>query len=55
MANFAQAMAVSFGAFAGGAAGFYYLEKYKIKIKEERLALLMDKKQSYEGSKKPQP
>ncbi|KAI9032916.1 hypothetical protein CLU79DRAFT_883435 [Phycomyces nitens] len=51
MAKFAQAMAVSFGAFAGGAAGFYFLEMYKIKAKEERLAKLMEKKRDYENSK----
>lgn len=28
-----KALAVSFGALAGGAAGFYFLEMYKIKSK----------------------
>lgn len=33
MAKVGKALAVSFGALAGGAAGFYFLEMYKIKSK----------------------
>lgn len=33
MAKVSKALAVSFGALAGGAAGFYFLEMYKIKSK----------------------
>lgn len=33
MAQISKALAVSFGALAGGAGGFYLLEMYKIKSK----------------------
>jgi len=36
MSKVGKALAVSFGALAGGAAGFYVLEMYKIKSKVER-------------------
>ncbi|KAI8087650.1 uncharacterized protein B0P05DRAFT_584878 [Gilbertella persicaria] len=48
MSKLGKALAVSFGAFAGGVAGFYFLEMYKIKSKEQRLAMLLAKKQEYE-------
>ncbi|KAI8393270.1 uncharacterized protein BYT42DRAFT_609069 [Radiomyces spectabilis] len=53
MPKFGQAMAVSIGALAGGAAGFYFLEMYKIKSKEQRLALLLEKKQELERKEEP--
>ncbi|KAI8983493.1 hypothetical protein BDB01DRAFT_905962 [Pilobolus umbonatus] len=52
MASFTKAMAVALGALGGGVAGFYALEMYKIQSKEQRLALLLDKKKSYETSLK---
>ncbi|KAI7887071.1 hypothetical protein K492DRAFT_202699 [Lichtheimia hyalospora FSU 10163] len=48
MARFGQAFAVSMGALIGGAFGFYLLEDYKIKAKEQRLAMLLEKKREYE-------
>ncbi|KAI9278054.1 hypothetical protein BY458DRAFT_554066 [Sporodiniella umbellata] len=48
MAQIGKALAVSFGALAGGVAGFYFLEMYKIQSKEQRLALLIEKKKEYE-------
>ncbi|GAA5812361.1 hypothetical protein MFLAVUS_005813 [Mucor flavus] len=47
-----KALAVSFGALAGGAGGFYVLEMYKIKSKEKRLAMLLDKKKELESIQK---
>jgi hypothetical protein len=38
MAKFGKAMAVSFGALAGGVGGFYLLEMYKIKSKVSNLS-----------------
>ncbi|KAI8878876.1 hypothetical protein K501DRAFT_257825 [Backusella circina FSU 941] len=52
MAKFGKAMAVSFGALAGGVGGFYLLEMYKIKSKEQRLAMLLEKKKQYESMNK---
>ncbi|KAI7876472.1 uncharacterized protein EV154DRAFT_569210 [Mucor mucedo] len=49
MSKIWKALAVSFGALAGGAGGFYVLEMYKIKSKEKRLAMLLDKKKEYEN------
>lgn len=49
MAKISKALAVSFGALAGGAGGFYILEMYKIKSKEKRLAMLLEKKREYES------
>ncbi|KAL7319700.1 hypothetical protein PS15m_002806 [Mucor circinelloides] len=49
MSKVGKALAVSFGALAGGAAGFYVLEMYKIKSKEKRLAMLLEKKKEYES------
>ncbi|CAO3668428.1 unnamed protein product [Rhizopus stolonifer] len=48
MSQIGKAFAVSFGALAGGAAGFYFLEMYKIQSKEQRLALLLEKKKEFE-------
>ncbi|CAO3588050.1 unnamed protein product [Absidia cylindrospora] len=48
MSKVGKALAVSMGALAGGAGGFYLLEAYKIKTKEKRLALLLEKKQELE-------
>ncbi|KAI7902658.1 uncharacterized protein BX663DRAFT_561268 [Cokeromyces recurvatus] len=50
MSKISKAIGVSFGALAGGAAGFYFLEMYKIKSKEKRLALLLEKKKEYENN-----
>ncbi|KAI8384176.1 hypothetical protein BD560DRAFT_431416 [Blakeslea trispora] len=47
-----KALAVSFGALAGGAGGFYLLEMYKIRSKEQRLAMLLEKKKEYENLQK---
>lgn len=35
-----KALAVSFGALAGGAGGFYLLEAYKIKTKVNQLSFI---------------
>ncbi|ORE12071.1 hypothetical protein BCV72DRAFT_300397 [Rhizopus microsporus var. microsporus] len=48
MVKISKAFAASFGALAGGAAGFYLLEMYKIQSKEQRLAMLIEKKKEYE-------
>ncbi|KAI9305309.1 hypothetical protein BJ944DRAFT_249153 [Cunninghamella echinulata] len=48
MVKIGKALAVSMGALAGGAAGFYLLEAYKIKTKEKRLALLLEKRYELE-------
>ncbi|ORZ20405.1 hypothetical protein BCR42DRAFT_408693 [Absidia repens] len=48
MTKIGKALAVSMGALAGGAAGFYLLEAYKINTKEKRLALLLEKKYELE-------
>ncbi|RUS25362.1 hypothetical protein BC938DRAFT_472281 [Jimgerdemannia flammicorona] len=48
MAKFGQVMVVSLGAFLGGAAGFYLLEVYKMKAKEQRLAMLLERKKDLE-------
>ncbi|KAI9243746.1 hypothetical protein BDA99DRAFT_566534 [Phascolomyces articulosus] len=50
--KFGQAFAVSMGALLGGAVGFYLLEDYKIKAKEQRLAMLLEKKLEYEQQEK---
>ncbi|KAI8370864.1 hypothetical protein EDC96DRAFT_573513 [Choanephora cucurbitarum] len=52
MAKIGKALAVSFGALAGGAGGFYLLEMYKIRSKEQRLAMLLEKKKEYENLQK---
>ncbi|OZJ05995.1 hypothetical protein BZG36_01155 [Bifiguratus adelaidae] len=44
MGKFTQVMVLSFGTLAGGAAGFYLLENYKVKAKEARLKELMEQK-----------
>ncbi|KAI9281746.1 hypothetical protein BC943DRAFT_362851 [Umbelopsis sp. AD052] len=48
MAKFTQIMVLSIGTLAGAAVGFYALEAYKVKEKEKRLGILLERKRQHE-------
>ncbi|KAI9142372.1 hypothetical protein BKA69DRAFT_1124052 [Paraphysoderma sedebokerense] len=50
-AKFFQFSAAIFGIVAGGAMGFYFMERAKIKDKQRRLALYLD--ETYPNDLKP--
>ncbi|KAI8326857.1 hypothetical protein EDC96DRAFT_581195 [Choanephora cucurbitarum] len=52
MAKIGKALAVSFGALAGGAGGFYLWRCTRSDSKEQRLAMLLEKKKEYEHLQK---